>query len=71
LRDIGCTQLADVAAIEFDLAGTGVPQSHDSAQGSGLAGAIAAQKDCQSAARDGQVDALQDVVFADVRVHAG
>jgi hypothetical protein len=47
-----------------------LPQAHDRAQRGGLAGAVAAQQHGQLAARHDEVDAMQDVVRPDVRVHA-
>ncbi len=45
------------------------PQAHDRAQRGGLAGAVAAQQHRHLPARHREVDAVQDVIGADVRVH--
>jgi hypothetical protein len=49
----------------------GAPQAHDGAQRGRLAGAVAPQQHGELPARHGEVDAVQDVVRPDVRVHAG
>ena len=46
------------------------PQAHDGAQRRRLAGAVAAEQHRHLARRHDEVDAVQDVVRADVRVHA-
>jgi hypothetical protein len=60
---------ANGRAVEADLALRRAPQSHDRAQRGGLAGAVAAQQHGHGCRRHGQIDAVQDVVRADVRVH--
>ena len=72
LRDRRRVELRDVARPRSSIVpGGGAPQAHDGAQHGGLAGAVAAQQHGQLAARHGEVHALQDVVLADMRVHAG
>jgi hypothetical protein len=70
-RDVGRGQLRDVGAAEADAAAAGAPQAHDGAQRGGLAGAVPAQQHRQAAARHHQVNALQDVVLADMGVDPG
>ena len=75
LRDVGRAQLAALAAdgstIEQHLATRCSPQSHDGPQGRRLAGTVAAEQHRHLSRRHLEVDAMQDVVRADVRVHAG
>jgi hypothetical protein len=71
LRDIGRGQLRDVLLGERDAAGRGLPQAHDRAQRGGLARAVSAEQQRGLAGRDLEVHAVQDVIRADVRVHAG
>ena len=59
------------AAVEEHVAARGRPQAHDGAQGRRLAGAVAAEQHRHLAGRHLEVDAVQDVIRADVRVHAG
>src|SRR5204862_8056950 len=47
-----------------------MPEPHDRPRRRGLAGAVAAEQHGQAAARHHEVDALQDVILADQRVHA-
>ena len=47
-----------------------MPQAHDGAQRGGLARAVAAQQHRELALGYGEVDAVQDVIGPDVRVHA-
>ena len=67
--DFGRRPRRDVLAVEPDAAGR-VPQTHDGAQRGGLAGAVAAEQHGQRAARHHEIDAVQDVIRPDVRVHA-
>ncbi len=52
------------------LPGGGLPQAHDGAKRRGLAGAVAAEQNRQTAGRNRAIDAVQDVVGPDMRVHA-
>src|SRR6185369_11607519 len=62
---------ADLAAVEDDASRRRRPQSHDRSERRRLAGAVAAEEHRHLARRHVEVDAVQDVVRADVRVHAG
>ena len=66
----GVALARDVLAVEVDAAARGLPQAHDGAQRGGLAGAVAAQEHRQLPARHLEIDAVQDVVGADVGMHA-
>src|SRR5512133_2822911 len=78
LRHVGDAALGDfrrgprrnVLAVEPASAWRGPPQSHDAAQRGGLAGAVAAEQHGKFAVRDLEIDAVQDVIGADVGVHA-
>ena len=61
----------DVAAVESDAAGGGLPQAHDGAQRRRLAGAVAAEQHRQLARGDREVHAVKDMIRTDMRVHAG
>jgi hypothetical protein len=63
-------QARDVLLAKADAALAGLPQAHDGAQRGGLARAIAAQQHGDLAARHSQVHAVQDVIGADMGVHA-
>ena len=67
----GLGRAADAPAVERDPALRRAPQAHDRAQRRRLAGAVAAEQHRHLARRHLEVDAVQDVVRADVRVHAG
>src|ERR1019366_957991 len=69
-RDLRRLEGADVLALEPDRARRDVPEAHDAAQRRRLAGAVASEKDRQRAAGDLEIDAMEDVVGADVRVDA-
>src|ERR1019366_7209635 len=68
-RDLGC-RAAKRRPVEGDGALRCVPQAHDRAQRRRLAGAVATEQHHHLARRHLEVDAVQDVVRADVRVHA-
>ena len=67
----GVSRAADRPAVEIDRAGAQPPQPHDGAQGRGLAGAVAAEQHGQPPAPHGEIDAVQDVIAADMGVDAG
>ncbi|MEY9739300.1 hypothetical protein ABH985_007089 [Bradyrhizobium ottawaense] len=60
----------DAIAGEADLAAGRLPQSHDGAQRRGLAGAVAPEQHRGLPLRDREVDALEDVIAADMGVDA-
>src|SRR3546814_9902420 len=70
LGDVGRRQRGDVAAVEPHVALRGLPQAHDGAQGRGLAGTVATQQHGELATRHGEIDAMQDMVTADMGMHA-
>ncbi len=51
-------------------AGRGLPESHDGAQRRGLARAVAAEQNRESAGGNRAIDAVQDVIGPDMGVHA-
>ena len=61
---------ADAPPVEGDPALRRRPQAHDRAQRRRLAGAVAAEEHRHLPCRHLEVDAVEDVVRADVRVHA-
>src|SRR5664280_1000318 len=69
-RDLRRLEGGDVLALEPHRARRDVPEAHDAAQRRRLAGAVAPEKDGQLAAGNLEVDAVQDVVRADVGVDA-
>src|ERR1017187_1536717 len=69
-RDLRRLEGGDVLALEPDRARRDVPQAHDAAQRRRLARAVPAEEHGQLAAGDLEVDAMEDVVRADVRVDA-
>ena len=64
------SKMIDRLAAEGDGAARRRPQAHDGAQRRRLAGAVAAQQHRHLALGHDEVDAVQDVIGADVRVHA-
>ena len=69
-RDVARRERLERRVPERDAPLRGAPQPHDGAQRRRLAGAVAAEQHRRPAARRVEVDALQDVIAADVGVHA-
>ena len=69
-RNVGRCIYLDAAAGEADRTGGGAPQSHNRAQRRRLASAVAAEQHRRLTFGHGEVDTLQNVVAADMRVHA-
>ena len=69
-RDVGRRAARDVLALEQDAAARCLPEAHDGAQRRRLAGAVAPEQHGDAAPRHGEVHALQDVIGADMGVHA-
>ena len=69
-RDVARGQAVQGRWPERDASRRGPPQAHDGAQGGRLSGAVAAEQHGRHARRRLEVDALQDMVAADMRMHA-
>ena len=68
--DVRRVQRGDRLAVENDLAESRLPQAHDGAQSRGLAGAVAAEQRGDASAPDGEIDAMQNAIAADVGKNA-
>jgi hypothetical protein len=68
--DLRRVQGRDVLVAEAHAALRGMPQAHDGPQRGGLAGAVAPEQHGELALGHGEIDAVEDVVCADMGVDA-